>query len=353
MGWQRSWLTQALAASRAGEWWEYKLLPLLAAFYASATLDHLLPAQWGWGMVWLVLAIVPGAVFVGVVNDLTDRCADAAAAKPNRMAQVSPPLAALALAVPIAAGLAWCYLWRDRPALLAPYLAAWLAFAAYSAPPLRLKARGVLGALADAGGAHLFPALLAAALAADAIGDLPAPVWLLAVGAWAGGYGLRGIIGHQLADRANDAAAGIGTWAVRAGDERLLWFARWLAFPLELGGLAALLALTGSAAAWLALALYAAVALQQVRVWKLRPTLTAPGAKGFIAMADFYAVWLPLALLAGLAWRHPLAGTALLLAHLALFPRNVLRVARDLLRLEWVQARLILAALKSRPRSRS
>lgn len=346
-------LTRAAAASRASEWWEYKLLPLLAVFYAGATLHRLTPAQWAWTGALLVLAVLPGAVFVSVVNDLADRGADAAAGKRNRMAQASPLVAALALAAPAAIGLAWCLAWRDRPALVAPYLAAWLAFIAYSVPPLRLKARGVLGALADAGGAHLFPALLAAALVADASQRQPGSAWLAAVAAWALGYGLRGIIGHQLSDRANDSAAGVGTWAVRQAPGRLRGIVRALVFPLELGGLAAILAIVGSVAAGLALAFYAVVALQQWRVWKLRPVLTAPGPGEFIVMADFYTVWLPLALLTGLAWREPLGGTALLAAQLALFPRNAARVGRDLARLEWVQARLVLAALRSRPRSRS
>ena len=81
-----SFVARALALSRAGEWWEYKLVPIFGIFYATA-LYLKLPILWLWpAALTLLLALVPGAVFVSLINDLTDKAEDAAAGKRNRMA---------------------------------------------------------------------------------------------------------------------------------------------------------------------------------------------------------------------------------------------------------------------------
>lgn len=333
-------------AGRFGEWWGYKLLPLLAVFYASALVMRLDPLDWLMGALKLLGAIVPGAVFTSVVNDLADRADDARAGKPNRMAGASTIRSALWLVVPLVCGLVWCWLWRDKPQLLLPYLAAWCAFAAYSLPPLRLKQRGLAGVLADASGAHLLPALLAVALAADRQNQLPQTGWALAVGLWSFAYGLRGIVWHQLADRANDVASGTRTLATRIAPERLGALVRWLVFPLELAALLALLIQLHNLLVWAVLGLYGVALLQRVLVWKMRAIIAVPTDRALIVLADFYAVLLPLSLLAVLALSQPLAGLLGLALHCALFPASVLGCLRDLARLEWVQARVIRDVLR-------
>src|SRR6185436_15915732 len=149
---------------RAGEWWEYKLAPIFAAFYATAlTLRVPVISRWSAALT-ILLALVPGAAYVSVINDLTDRADDLAAGKPNRLAGRSRGLAALLVCVPVAAGLVFAVLWRHDVLLLPLYLAAWLAFSLYSLPPFRWKTRGILGVIADASGAHLFPTLVAVVL---------------------------------------------------------------------------------------------------------------------------------------------------------------------------------------------
>ncbi len=95
--------------ARAGEWWEYKLVPIFAIFYATAlTLGMPLSSLWGAALT-LLAALVPGAVYVSVLNDLTDLKEDAAAGKANRLASRSAPAVAMLLAVPVAVGLAFCW----------------------------------------------------------------------------------------------------------------------------------------------------------------------------------------------------------------------------------------------------
>ena len=89
------------------------------------------------------------------------------------------------------------------PLSLIFYLAAYLAFSLYSISPFRFKNRGVLGVIADASGAHLFPSLFVASSMMHNMHISIDPYWLVIVGVWSFAYGLRGILWHQFWDREN------------------------------------------------------------------------------------------------------------------------------------------------------
>src|SRR5687768_15009059 len=103
---------------RAGEWWEYKLSPIFATFYATALLLGVPVVSLWPAALTLLLALVPGAAYVSVVNDLTDRADDAAAGKANRLSGRSPIYAVGLLGGAITAGLAFAVLWRGDRLLL-------------------------------------------------------------------------------------------------------------------------------------------------------------------------------------------------------------------------------------------
>ncbi len=320
------------AIPRAGEWWEYKLLPILAVFYGTALhLGVSLTSLWPAALIFLG-AVVPGAAYVSIVNDLADRDEDAAAGKPNRMAGRPAWQAVLLVALPGSAGLAFAWHWRGDAPLLLAYLAAWTAFSLYSLPPVRLKARGLAGVLADASGAHLFPSLLAALLVFRHAGVAPGALWLTAVALWAASYGVRGILWHQLADLDADRLAGVRTFAQRRGPAMLALLARWLVFPLEIAGLAVLLWLVASPLPLLALAFYLFLVQRRVAVWEMRAVLVQPRPRYLILMVDYYDVLLPLALLAAAAVAHPL-DIAVIAVHLLLFPKRASTVFHDAWRL--------------------
>jgi 1,4-dihydroxy-2-naphthoate octaprenyltransferase len=308
--------------ARAGEWWEYKLVPIFALFYATA-LRLGVPVAGLWPAALALLgALIPGAVYVCVVNDLTDREEDAAAGKANRMAGRPAAQAAAMIALPAAAGLAFAWWWRDDPPLLLAYLGAWAAFTLYSVPPFRLKVRGFPGVLADASGSHLFPTLVAVLLVYRQAGSPVDVSWIGAVGLWAAAYGLRGILWHQLSDRDSDVAVGVRTFAGRRRPEQVAALVRGLVFPLECLGLVSLLWLIHRPLPALLLPFYLLLVWWRVRWWQMKAVLVRPQPRYFIFLADYYDVFLPLGLLLASARAHPV-DLAVLVAHILLFPRRL------------------------------
>jgi hypothetical protein len=247
------------------------------------------------------------------------------------MAARPAPFRAAALLLPLALGGLFFWLWRDRPLLLTLYAAAWIAFTLYSVPPVRLKARGLAGVVADASGAHLFPTLLAAALPFVATGSAPDPAWLWTIAIWSFAYGFRGNHWHQLLDREGDRAAGVATFAAgrpREGPVRLAA----LAFALEAAAMAAMLWRLHSVLPLLALAAYGLLVMRRVRLWRMHAVIAEPRPPYLILLHEYYDVFLPLSVLAASALAYP-ADAAVPVAHLLLFHRRALDTWSDSWRL--------------------
>ena len=321
----------ALRVARAGEWWEHKLAPVLGTGYAAALAGRTHVVHVAGPLAVALLALVPGALYVSVLNDLTDRDVDRRAGKPNRLADRPAGRWWAVVAATVATGAAIaCIAWWHRGAALAVYAGAWIAFALYSVPPVRLKSRGAAGAVADAAGAELFPHLLAVAVVLHAASSPFARAFTAAVGVWALAHGLRGAIWHQLRDADADALSGVVTFG-RAHPAAARMLGTRLLFPLELGAFAALLALAHEPLLVLLLPLWAVVELRRARRWGgavvvVRP---APGPKYRIAMNELYVGMYPLALLV-VGSVHDPRTLAVLAVHVALFPRTLARVAADL-----------------------
>ena len=319
---------------RAGEWWEYKLAPIFAAMYGTALMLQAAVSSLWLTLLVALLSLVPGAAYVSVINDLTDREDDLAAGKPNRLAGRSPLFAGALVALTAGAGIAFCILWRGDALLLSVYLAAWLAFSLYSLPPFRWKPRGILGVLCDASGAHLFPTLVAVVLTFRGAGRPIDLLWLIAIGTWAFTNGLRGILWHQLTDVDNDLRSGVRTFAARhpALAARMGAFV----FAIELAAFAALLWRMRSPWPVLFLAAYALLVNRRVVRWQMNVVIAAPRERFLIAMHEYYDAFLPVAILIASALRHPLDLIVLAL-HLLAFPSRVRQVLRDVVKLlkEW------------------
>jgi 4-hydroxybenzoate polyprenyltransferase len=314
--------------ARHTEWWDYKLVPILSIFYATALMEGVAIVSLWPTLVVLVAAIAPGAAWVSVLNDVTDRAEDRRAGKPNRLADKPLGLLALLLAVPPGIGVVFSVLWRDDPPLVASYLAAWAAFTLYSVPPFRFKHRGLLGIFADAAGAHLCPALVATFLCIRAAGGQTDPLWVGAVGAWAFACGVRGILWHQVADLENDRKAGVQTFTVRHSLRAARYLAVCVALPVEMIALAVMLWRMPSAWPARGLLVYTVFATLRWRLWRTTLAVVQQRERSAIVAHEYYGVLFPLCILIASALRHPL-DAAVLAAHLLAFPAPALTLARQ------------------------
>ncbi len=204
---------------RTNDWWDGKLSPLMAVGYATILLSDATLISNFFYLLLLILAIVIGAVYVSIINDITDIDEDISAGKINRMLQFKPVQRSLLIACCLTAGsFAGYLLYPDRLSLLC-YAMPWLSFSLYSIPPVRLKNRGFWGVLADAAGSHLFPCsfiILAMSYHLHHQVDL---VWLGSVATWSLVWGFRGILWHQFYDRDRDLEAGVNTYASQLSPE--------------------------------------------------------------------------------------------------------------------------------------
>ena len=312
---------------RADCWWEHKLSPILATIYATAALSRI-PFPSLWPVVALaLLALIICASYVSVLNDLTDAKDDQASGKPSRWPRESSIVPALLLAACVAAGSGFLIVWRKDTLLFCAYLLCWLAFTLYSAPPFRLKTRGILGVLADASGAHLFPTLFAVLLVYHWNRTVAPAEWTIFISLWSFAAGVRGILWHQLEDADNDRKIGLRTFACLHGTKAAESLGRFT-FLIESGAFAAMLWLTHNALAALLLVLYGLFALIRWRLLGISLAVCKPGQASRMAMAEYYIVLYPLAYLLTASWQQP-SVLFLLLLHGVLFSRKGLYLVHE------------------------
>ena len=315
---------------RASEWWGYKMAPLLAIGYATALKSGKGLLEAAPYLLYIMLAMVLGAAYVSVINDITDMDDDLAIGKKNRMAGVRPsrrwvfPFVALLLGA--------VYIASFYPHVLIMALAAmpWIAFSCYSIPPVRLKKRGFWGVLADASGAHVFTSLFIVAAMTYYTGQQMDWIWFGAVGLWALCYGLRGILWHMFYDRDNDIASGTPTYATRVDPQRFRP-REWVILGFELVALGLMFWRLGGPLPVVFLVFYLMFLTASWRKLGFRVVviLMPPGQPYpyLILLADFYQVFLPLSLLlrAALTSRYD---WIILFVHVALFSWSIRRLLR-------------------------
>lgn len=315
---------------RSAEWWEYKLPPLLAIGYATAlkadgSLTAVIPH-----LLFLLFSLIIGAIYVSIINDITDIKVDAASNKKNRMAGVNPAIRWIFPAIPLlAGGLCAYHLYPDRLSIVL-YLIPWISFSLYSIPPVRLKNRGIWGVFADACGSHVFTSLLMISSISFVTKQTMDWLWFISTGIWALCYGMRGILWHQFYDRKNDIQAKMNTYAVKVEPkdfrkkEVLIFIIEMLAIVIMLFSIQQVLAVAF-------LLLYLLVAFSRSKHLFYAPVLIiAPEGKPYhILMADFYQVFLPLSLLITAAITQPYAWIVLTV-HFILFPQKTLTALKDL-----------------------
>lgn len=319
----------ALKFTRYTEWWEYKLVPLISVGYATLLLTNADLKQSIWSLLILMCAIVTGAVYVSVINDITDIREDALAGKPNRMASLSPAVRTSLVCVCLLAGIYFgSRIYPDKWGLFF-YIMAWIVFSLYSLPPFRLKKRGIWGVLCDASGAHLFPTLLISAHLLY-LNYRPIDIlWYISLGVWSLFNGLRGILWHQFYDRANDLRSGTATFATRLDPETFKTKALLITLA-ELAAFFVVICFVQSVWIWISLGLYSILLAIRAFAFKYETALiiiskTRPYQ---LLFNDFYLVFFPLALLVNLATADSF-GWYIVFGHLVLFPAKFFLVCKD------------------------
>jgi hypothetical protein len=329
-----------LETARVANWW-LKLSSIAAAMYATAYQLNVPLLSLAPLLLLALSAMAVEAIYVSLINDLSDRSEDLACGKRNGLTGKTRGTVAALLACCLVPGALFAFYWRHDAALIGLYLAGWAAFSAYSLPPVRLKRRGIWGVIADASGAHLFPTLLGVVLVYRGQTAPVDPVWLVAVAVWSVCYGLRGILWHQLTDRDSDARIAVRTFAQAHGIATLRRLAHGVVFPCEVAALGCMLWLIGSALPAVFLALYLLLAWSrpctggfQTRPYSPlvivvpRGGKVASGIEYRLAMFRYYEVYLPLALLLASALRYP-ADLLVAAVHVAALSLGTLgRVAR-------------------------
>jgi len=263
--------------ARLARWpeWAVSKLP----FSGAAALLLVSPS---WVRLLAILATVAlGAAFGYGVNEVADRRTDRDAGKPNRAAGIARVSWTTFLLVTAAGALGLSLTWAADAAAPALVLLSLALALAYSVPPVRLKARGLLG-IAGAAVAQWALPVLAVSAAQARCWTQPA-AWSMALLGLA--LGVRWMAIHQRGDAVADRRSGVSTLAAFAAEPVLLLATLIVGWPRSIPAAAALL-------------LWLLVELTQLRV-RLGPLHER--VRGFrrAPLAGYYFVALPLALAVG------------------------------------------------------
>lgn len=297
---------------RLGDWWIYKLSPLMALAYATVLRLELDIWVYFPPLFVVLLGMFLGASYASVINNFFDWEEDAAAGKENYFIGRSATFRFAVLGLSLASLAAYLFAFVSDPYLWLIYLLNILLFALYSVPPLRLKNRGFWGVLMMGLGESLLPKLFAVFFISKASGlDLP-PAWLVAALVWALALGLRNILLHQFQDRLQDQKVALSTFLTKNEGKRVRNGVRFVLFPLEIVGLVALLLQVQSWWPWAFLLFYAWTDYMRVRHKGQSLTLLKPSHNQRVILQEFYDFFFPLAFLAAAAVVNPLNWLAFL-----------------------------------------
>jgi hypothetical protein len=202
-----------LSISRSVDWWDYKLPIFFSIGYWVILQAPTVIVKPIIHLFIVIIGLCIGAVYVSVINDLTDLKDDFASNKTNRLQQISPLGRGMILSVCILLGILFVYFFLSSSISKFFYIAAWVAFSLYSIPPFRLKNKDVWGVFADACGSNVFPNLFIVAGMGEFCGIELSVFQFVFIAIWSLCYGLRGILWHQYVDVQNDVLVKINTLA--------------------------------------------------------------------------------------------------------------------------------------------
>jgi 4-hydroxybenzoate polyprenyltransferase len=323
---------------RTENWWDSKIPPVLAFCYASVLLYDVPPAAAARCLGLILFVGMCAGSYGHLINDLFDIEADRQAGKENPLGRMTSRQKYAACAVTLGLGFAPAALFHYSRLSLGLLAVEYLLPTIYSAPPLRLKERGVAGVLCDTMGAHAVPCLYTISVLASAgtTHSSAGPWWWLfpACGAiWSFCLGVKGIIIHEFQDRAGDLQAGVSTLATGLDRSRVRLLVNRV-YAAELAAFLALLVSLVRLSPLLAAGAALYVAMIRMKVthnWNYYVHERGEGAviEWWRFSHPFYECYLPLILALQCAWRSP-SLAPLPAVHVLLFQGNFRRRVREL-----------------------
>ena len=319
-------MTFVSALLRHGDWWSFKIAPILAIAYAVLSMGELKFSDSAGPLLLILISIFSLFSYGYIINDIFDIEEDLGIGKTNVQAGLTR-LQRLALCLFfIALGFAPLFIgdfgWIAASILFLNYVEPTI----YSAPPIRLKERGWAGVIADAMGVHLLPTLFIISSITHLFSLTHNALYLftLFVGIWAFFFGLRGIIIHQAVTRESDKKVGVRTFGNSRCKESLRLMVLRYIFPLEILGLVffSIIILTYSRVFILFILIFFLIEVVKIFCrWKL-PIFypESPMKEPYIPLLNnhFYEVWMPFAFLSHLVLQDR-NYLFLLIIHLVLF----------------------------------
>lgn len=313
---------------RLSEWWEYKIVPVLAIAYATCIqLQTSISSNISW-ILFLLVSIIVGAIYVSTINDITDIEDDLRCGKKNRMVKIKAKYRFIIPLLCLLVGCLFAYKMSVDLISLILYILPWVVYSLYSFKPFRLKERGFWGVLADSLGAHVFISLLIVSSLSFKNNEPIDWIWFTLVGGWSLTFGIRGILWHQFHDRENDLKSGTSTFATKRKPDKI----KRIEFILLFLELSLFIGMSFKIQPMLILPIllfYFLFLLLRYKSLGYKPVIIINPRNSplQILMIDFYLVFFPLGLLVFSGFNH--GNFWILLGHLFLFNSKLRKVILD------------------------
>lgn len=312
---------------RTNIWWNVVVPQVLGWIYfcwlcnGINIFQDIYPSFFIFGIGAFFISLISISAFGYLFNDWCDAKSDLVAGKKNLLSTLNPAWQFVIVIIPLLIG---CFFWLPTSKIATVLFALQIiSLIIYSAPPFRLKNRGLLGVLSDAFYGHINPVFITlfAFNFFDNNFSVNAILFLVALTMAVSLKGIRNILLHQLDDRKKDRKAGIQTFVVKNGALFTLNFINNL-IPFELFFTFALVVPISifSPPFFLSFLFFVLLTYLKFSGWKLSYLPKRQLRFKFLYfLNDYYEGWIPVFFLILLSTRSPVF-LILLLLHLVFFP---------------------------------
>ncbi|HKX30623.1 MAG TPA: UbiA family prenyltransferase [Blastocatellia bacterium] len=319
------------------EWWFSKIQPLFLFIYLQIHY-RLQDPSYSPFKAYLTTALLlfsgcSAAAYGHLVNDYFDRSADDQAGKGKLLTKFSEARRLALLILTSGLGVAPLLLLDDGRLVIGLLMIEYLVATLYSAPPFRVKERGILGIAFASLAQRAIPSLF---INLGFMGSMArvsgAEAQLLVIGTlWTFMIGVRWIILHQLRDESNDQLSNVKTFVTSNGAGTAIALKTYLVIPLELILLCLTLTIMCRQAPLLigVIGGYLLIVILRHK-WRQK----YPESQELLPFTphildNFYEVWLPLGFAVILTLHNPLY-LGFVVMHVTLFNHNLMALIRKM-----------------------